>query len=39
VIGIEVEAAATVNQSDFSGLHKLVEACGKRLGAAPVRMD
>jgi hypothetical protein len=39
VIGIEVEAAATVNQSDFSGLHKLVEACGKRFMLGLVLYD
>ena len=31
VVGIEVKAAATVTATDFSGLRKLAEACGKRF--------
>jgi hypothetical protein len=31
VVGIEVKAAATVAATDFSGLRKLEEACGKRF--------
>ena len=31
VVGIEVKAAATVIATDFSGLRKLAEACGKRF--------
>ena len=39
VVGIEVKAAATVNQSDFSGLRKLSEACGKHLMLGLVLYD
>ena len=39
VVGIEVKAAATVNQSDFSGLRKLLEACGKRFTLGLVLYD
>jgi predicted AAA+ superfamily ATPase len=39
VLGIEVKAAATVNQRDFSGLRKLLEACGKRFMLGLVLYD
>jgi uncharacterized protein len=39
VLGIEVKAAATVTQSDFSGLRKLSEACGKRFTLGLVLYD
>ena len=32
VVGIDVKAAATVTKSDFSGLRKRAEACGKSFG-------
>ena len=31
IVGIEVKASASVTTSDFSGLRKLAEACGKRF--------
>jgi uncharacterized protein len=31
LVGIEVKASASVTSSDFSGIRKLAEACGKRL--------
>lgn len=31
VVGIEVKAAAMVNESDFRGLHKLAQAAGRRF--------
>jgi len=31
VVGIEVKASASVGATDFSGLRKLAEACGKRF--------
>jgi uncharacterized protein len=39
VVGIEVKASATVNPGDFSGLHKLAEACGKRFKVGLVLYD
>lgn len=39
VIGIEVKASATVTQSDFAGMRKLAEACGKRFAAGLVLYD
>jgi predicted AAA+ superfamily ATPase len=39
VVGIEVKAAATVTGSDFSGLRKLAEACGKRFTLGLVLYD
>lgn len=39
VVGIEVKAAATVTRSDFSGLRKLAEACGKRFTLGLVLYD
>ena len=37
--GIEIKAAATVTQSDFKGLNKLKEACGKSFSAGVVFYD
>jgi uncharacterized protein len=31
IVGIEVKASASVTNSDFSGIRKLAEACGKRF--------
>jgi predicted AAA+ superfamily ATPase len=31
VVGIEVKSSATVSSSDFSGMHKLAEACGDKF--------
>jgi uncharacterized protein len=39
VVGIEVKAAATVTPSDFAGLRKLSEACGKRFSLGLVLYD
>jgi hypothetical protein len=39
VAGIEVKAAATVNQTDFRGLRKLRDAAGKRFVAGTVLYD
>lgn len=39
VVGIEVKAAATVTQNDFTGLRKLSEACGKRFVLGLVLYD
>lgn len=39
VVGIEVKAAATVTQSDLSGLRKLAQACGKRFVMGLVLYD
>ncbi len=39
IVGIEVKAAATVIQSDFSGLRKLSETCGKRFTLGLVLYD
>lgn len=39
LVGIEVKAAATVTTSDFSGLGKLAEACGKRFAMGMVLYD
>lgn len=39
VAGIEVKAAATVRGSDFSGLRKLANACGKRFALGLVLSD
>jgi hypothetical protein len=39
VVGIEVKAAATVTATDFSGLRKLAEACGKRFVLGLVLYD
>lgn len=39
VVGIEVKAAATVTPADFSGMHKLAEACGKRFKVGLVLYD
>ncbi len=37
--GIEIKAAATVKQSDFKGLNKLKDACGKQFTAGVVFYD
>ncbi|WP_308366385.1 MULTISPECIES: ATP-binding protein [unclassified Microbulbifer] len=37
--GIEIKAAATVTQSDFKGLNKLKDACGKQFAAGVVFYD
>jgi predicted AAA+ superfamily ATPase len=37
--GIEIKASSTVTQSDFKGLHKLREACGKHFTAGIVFYD
>jgi predicted AAA+ superfamily ATPase len=39
VVGIEVKAAATASGTDFSGLRKLAEACGKRFALGLVLYD
>jgi predicted AAA+ superfamily ATPase len=39
VVGIEVKAAATVSRADFSGLHKLADACGERFTLGLVLYD
>lgn len=39
VVGVEVKAAATVNESDLRGLRKLRGAAGKRFGAGVVLYD
>jgi predicted AAA+ superfamily ATPase len=39
VVGVEIKAAATVTQRDFSGLRKLSEACGKRFMLGLVLYD
>jgi hypothetical protein len=39
IVGIEVKARATVNQSDFSGLHKVAEVCKDRLVFGVVLYD
>lgn len=39
MVGIEVKAAATVTATDFSGLRKLAEACGKRFILGMVLYD
>jgi uncharacterized protein len=39
VAGVEVKAAATVNESDLRGLRKLQNAAGKRFGAGVVLYD
>jgi predicted AAA+ superfamily ATPase len=39
LVGIEVEAAATVRGEDFSGIRKLVEVCGKRFALGLVLYD
>jgi predicted AAA+ superfamily ATPase len=39
VAGIEVKASATVFASDFRGLRKLAEACGKRFAGGVVLYD
>jgi predicted AAA+ superfamily ATPase len=39
LVGIEVKAAATVTQADFSGLRKLAEASGKRFTMGVVLYD
>jgi hypothetical protein len=39
VVGIEVKASATVNQRDFSGLHKVVEVCKDRFLFGAVLYD
>jgi predicted AAA+ superfamily ATPase len=39
VIGVEVKAAATVNESDLRGLRKLRSAAGNRFGAGVVLYD
>jgi predicted AAA+ superfamily ATPase len=31
IVGIEVKSAATATATDFAGLHKLAQACGKRF--------
>ncbi|MDF1833162.1 MAG: ATP-binding protein, partial [Porticoccaceae bacterium] len=37
--GIEIKAAASVTQSDFKGLNKLKDACGKQFSAGVVFYD
>jgi predicted AAA+ superfamily ATPase len=37
--GIEIKAAATVNQADFKGLNKLKDACGGQFAAGVVFYD
>lgn len=39
VVGIEVKASATVSASDFSGMRKLAEACGKKFVQGMVLYD
>jgi predicted AAA+ superfamily ATPase len=39
VAGVEVKAAATVNESDLRGLRKLQSAAGKRFGTGVVLYD
>ena len=39
VAGVEVKAAATVNDSDLRGLRKLQSVAGKRFGARVVLYD
>jgi uncharacterized protein len=39
VVGVEVKASATVNQSDFSGLRRLADACGDRFRLGVVLYD
>ncbi|HKX45837.1 MAG TPA: ATP-binding protein [Planctomycetota bacterium] len=39
VAGVEVKAAATVDDTDLRGLRKLQSACGKRFGAGVVLYD
>ena len=39
VAGVEVKAAATVNDSDLRGLRKLQSAAGKRFAAGVVLYD
>ncbi len=38
-VGIEVKASATVTRSDFSGIRKLAEACGKKFMFGVVLYD
>ena len=37
--GIEIKASATVTSSDFKGLNKLKDACGKQFSAGVVFYD
>lgn len=39
VVGIEVKSSATVSSSDFSGMRKLAEACGKKFVQGMVLYD
>lgn len=39
VVGIEVKSSATVSSSDFSGMRKLAEACGKKFLQGMVLYD
>lgn len=39
LVGIEVKAAATATSSDFAGLRRLAEACGKRFRSGIVLYD
>lgn len=39
LVGIEIKASATVTKSDFKGLKKLKEACGKQFVAGVVFYD
>jgi predicted AAA+ superfamily ATPase len=39
VVGVEVKAASTVNESDLRGLRKLQSAAGRRFGAGVVLYD
>lgn len=39
IVGIEVEAAATVKSSDFAGLRTLAEACRERFAYGVVLYD
>lgn len=39
VVGVEVKASATVNQSDFNGLRRLADACGDRFRLGVVLYD
>lgn len=39
MIGIEIKAAATVTNTDFTGIRKLAQACGKRFAVGLVLYD
>ena len=39
IVGIEVKASATVTKKDFSGLHKLISACGQKFVLGLVLYD